>query len=32
MGFAISFPSSETAVAVEYMVNNVYWEQEFGIQ
>jgi hypothetical protein len=32
MGFAISFPRSETAVAVEYMVNNVYWEQEFGAQ
>jgi Z1 domain len=32
MGFAVSFPSSETAVAVEYVVNNVYWEQEFGAQ
>lgn len=32
IGFAVSFPSSETAVAVEYMVNNVYWEQEFGAQ
>ncbi len=32
MGFAISFPSSDTAIAVEYMVNNVYWEQEFGTQ
>ncbi|MCI0423408.1 MAG: endonuclease, partial [Acidobacteria bacterium] len=32
VGFAISFPRSDTAVAVDYMVNNVYWEQEFGTQ
>lgn len=30
MGLAISFPSSTTAVPIEYLVNNVYWQQEFG--
>src|SRR5262249_17940006 len=30
MSFAFSFPGSTTAVPVEYLVNNVYWEQEFG--
>jgi hypothetical protein len=29
IGFAISFPGSEKAKAVEYLVNNVYWEEEF---
>lgn len=32
MGFAVSFPASQTAIAVEYVVNNIYWEQEFGAQ
>jgi hypothetical protein len=32
MGFAFSFPASEKALPVEYLVNNVYWEQEFGGQ
>ncbi|MDZ7961469.1 MAG: Z1 domain-containing protein [Aulosira sp. DedQUE10] len=30
IGFAISFPESPTARKVEYQVNNVYWQQEFG--
>ncbi len=30
MGFAISFPESKGAPSVEYVVNNVYWNQEFG--
>jgi hypothetical protein len=28
--FAISFPASENARAVDYKVNNVYWDEEFG--
>lgn len=31
VGFAISFPRSDNAKPVEYVVNNVYWEQEFGV-
>ena len=30
MGFAISFPKSGTKTDIEYKVNNVYWDQEFG--
>jgi hypothetical protein len=32
MGFAISFPESARAEesAIDYVVNNVYWKQEFG--
>lgn len=30
IGFAISFPGSNTATTIEYKVNNIYWEQEFG--
>jgi hypothetical protein len=30
VGFAISFPTSNTARRIEYKVNNIYWEQEFG--
>ncbi|MEH1855045.1 MAG: Z1 domain-containing protein [Nostoc sp.] len=30
IGFVISFPTSTTAKKVEYRVNNVYWQQEFG--
>ncbi|MBC6479606.1 MAG: Z1 domain-containing protein [Hormoscilla sp. GM7CHS1pb] len=30
MGFVISFPNSRTDQLIEYRVNNVYWEQEFG--
>jgi Z1 domain len=29
VGFGISFPNSNSAISVEYKVNNVYWEQEF---
>ena len=29
MGFAVSFPGSD-ADPIEYKVNNIYWEQEFG--
>jgi len=30
IGFAVSFPASDTGVRVRYRVNNVYWEQEYG--
>jgi len=30
MGLAFSIPDSDKDVKVEYKVNNVYWEQEFG--
>ena len=30
VGFAVSFPDSDTKVTVKYRVNNVYWQQEFG--
>lgn len=30
MGFAISFPGSHTARSIDYMVNKIYVEQEFG--
>ena len=30
MAFAIAFPSSETAIRVEYEVNHLYWMQEYG--
>jgi len=30
IGFVVSFPNSETAKKVEYKVNNVYWQEEFG--
>ena len=30
IGFVISFPDSKTAQMIEYKVNNVYWQEEFG--
>lgn len=30
IAFAISFPGSQSGVKVEYKVNNVLWEQEYG--
>lgn len=30
IGFAVSFPASDTALRVTYRVNNIYWEQEYG--
>lgn len=30
-GLAISFPGSNTAHTIEYIVNNVFWDQEFGL-
>ena len=30
MAFAIAFPSSESAIRVEYEVNLLYWMQEYG--
>ncbi len=30
MAFAIAFPSSNTAIRVEYEVNLLYWTQEYG--
>lgn len=30
MAFAIAFPSSKNAIRVEYKVNLLYWEQEYG--
>lgn len=32
VGYAVSFPGSDSARAVEYVVNNVYWDEEFGLQ
>lgn len=32
IGFAISFPESRNPGAVEYLVNNVYWAEEFDYQ
>ena len=32
VGFAISFPYSDNADAIEYMINNTYWEQELGLE
>ncbi|KKG13676.1 Z1 domain-containing protein [Methanosarcina mazei] len=31
VGLAFSFPGSENARTVDYKVNNIYWEQEFGV-
>ena len=30
VGFAVSFPASNSGVRVDYKVNNILWEQEFG--
>jgi len=30
IGFAISFPESASQGAVEYLVTNTYWNEEFG--
>ena len=30
VGFALSFPASNSGVRVDYKVNNILWEQEFG--
>jgi len=30
VAFGISFPGSSASVKVEYKVNNVMWEQEYG--
>jgi hypothetical protein len=30
MAFGISFPASKSGVKVEYKVNNILWEQEYG--
>ncbi|QDE68673.1 hypothetical protein BHS09_17745 [Myxococcus xanthus] len=30
IGWAVSFPASDTALKVPYRVNNVYWEQQYG--
>jgi hypothetical protein len=30
MAFAIAFPSSDSAIRVEYEVNLLYWMQEYG--
>ena len=30
IGFVVSFPDSKTAQMIEYKVNNVYWQEEFG--
>jgi hypothetical protein len=32
VGLAVSFPYSESADAIEYMINNTYWEQELGLE
>jgi len=30
IAFGISFPGSNSGLKVEYKVNNVLWEQEYG--
>ena len=30
VGFALSFPASDSGVRVSYKVNNILWEQEYG--
>jgi len=30
VGFGVSFPASKGSKPVKYMVNNVYWDQEYG--
>ena len=30
IGFAVSFPSSNSGVVVEYKVDHLFWEQEYG--
>ena len=30
VGFALSFPASDSGVRVNYEVNNILWEQEYG--
>jgi hypothetical protein len=30
MAFGISFPGSNSGTKVEYKVNNVLWDQEYG--
>ena len=30
LGFALSFPASSSGVRVDYQVNNILWEQEYG--
>jgi hypothetical protein len=32
VGLAVSFPYSDNADAIEYMINNTYWEQELGLE
>ena len=32
VGFGASFPESKGSKPVKYMVNNVYWEQEYGAE
>lgn len=31
VGFAVSFPATASRTTVRYRVNNVYWEQEYGV-
>jgi len=31
LAFAISFPGSDSSVKVDYLVNNILWEQEYAI-
>ncbi len=30
IGWAVSFPASNSGVRVKYRVNNIYWDQEYG--
>jgi Z1 domain len=32
MGFAVSFPKSDNQTAIQYKVNNIFWDQEFGVE
>ena len=31
IGFGISFPESRNAKSIKYTVNNIFWEQEYGV-
>lgn len=32
VGFGLSFPGSESKTRVKYIVDNVYWSQEYGVE
>ncbi|MED4582513.1 Z1 domain-containing protein [Brevibacillus choshinensis] len=32
IGYALSFPASDNAKYIEYLVNNIYWKEEFEVE